>query len=367
MSRDDESDGSSDGEAIGRAPSCAPPSEGAKGTHEQWLREAATSLSELADSAGKDDLVQSCLTATEKMLTQRAEGIDHDIAKVATAAAEGVQSAMAGLSFVQLQTDVTTAKLEQVNAAIKSIEEKAQERHQSQMAELGKTLEKFGESFKTHLSVEQLRHAQHVESTMKKFTAQAEMQQASLRTYVTEQIADVQGEMKHTIQKDVPNFVGAMITETVKGGPGGMRPPDGGGRKAEFADTLHPGNSSSRPSCKHSLVGYVVLDATRGETETDNQPQLTIPMPILSHVVSTVVAQGTPDLFKTAVLDSIETIPSEEPLTSLPDHYWLGTLLDRIYKVYSWFFKNKGRSRGRVRNKTQTLRSWSQSRYRCLN
>ena len=37
----------------------------------------------------------------------------------------------------------------------------------------------------------------------------------------------------------------------------------------------------------------------------------------MRHVVATVVAHGTPELFKTAVLDSIETIPSEEPLTSL--------------------------------------------------
>ena len=123
--------------------------------------------------------------------------------------------------------------------------------------------------------------------------------------------------MKHTIQKDVPSFVGALSAETVKGGPVGMRPPDGGGRKVEFADTSHPGNSSSLPSDKRALVGYVVFDATRGETETENQPQLAIPMPILSHVVATVVAQGTPELFKEAVLDSIKTIPSDEPLTSL--------------------------------------------------
>ena len=86
----------------------APSGDDAKATHEQWLRVATTSLAEsearrLADQAGRNDLVQSCLTATKDMLTHRANGIDQDIAKVAAAAEEsastlhrGVQSALQG-------------------------------------------------------------------------------------------------------------------------------------------------------------------------------------------------------------------------------------------------------------------------------
>ena len=145
---------------------------------------------------------------------------------------------------------------------------------------------------------------------MLKLETLVETQHAAFRTHMAEQISEVRGEMKNTISKDVPNFVGAMIAETVKGGHG-MRTPDGGGKSVEFPDTARSGTSSfpRSPSGKSALVGYVVFDATRGETETGNQPQLTIPMPVLRHVVATVVAQGTPDTFKTAVLDSIETIP----------------------------------------------------------
>jgi hypothetical protein len=216
----------------GEAAACEPSGDAAKVTYEQWLRDATTSLDEsearrLVDQAGRNDLVQSCLTATEEMLTHRAEGIDQDIAKVAAATEEsvstlhrGVQSAMAGLSFVQLQADATAAKLEQVNAAIRSIEDRAQERHQSQVAELGRTFTEFGESFKTHLSTEQRKHAKHVESSMQKLTTLVETQHEAFRTHMTEQISEVRGEMKNTISKDVPNFVGAMIAETVKGGHG---------------------------------------------------------------------------------------------------------------------------------------------------
>ena len=115
----------------------APSVDDAKVTHEQWLRVATTSLAEseargLTGQVGRNDLVQSCLTATKDMLTHRAEGIDRDIAKVATAAEEsastlqrGVQSALAGLSFVRQQADATAVKLAQVDAAIRSIEDKA--------------------------------------------------------------------------------------------------------------------------------------------------------------------------------------------------------------------------------------------------
>ena len=219
---------------------------------------------------------------------------------------------------MQQQADVTAVKLEEVNAAIRAIEDKAHERHQSQAAELGRSFAEFGASFKTHLSTEQLKQAKHVESSMQKLATLVETQHGAFRTHMAEQISEVRGEMKNTISKDVPNFVGAMIAETVKGGHG-MRTPDGGGKSVEFPDTARSGTSSfpQSPSGKSALVGYVVFDATRGETETGNQSQLTIPMPVLRHVVATVVAQGTPDTFKTAVLDSIETIPSEEPLTSL--------------------------------------------------
>ena len=63
------------------------------------------------------------------------------------------------------QADATAVKLEQVDAAIRSIEDKAQERHQSQVAELSRTFTEFGESFKTHLSTEQLKQAKQCRMT----------------------------------------------------------------------------------------------------------------------------------------------------------------------------------------------------------
>jgi hypothetical protein len=60
----------------------------------------------------------------------------------------------------------------------------------------------------------------------------------------------------------------------------------------------------------------VVLDATRVR-EMEGAPQVTIPIPILSHIVQAVVQPGTPEEFRQAVLDSIAILSSDEPLTSL--------------------------------------------------
>ena len=70
------------------------------------------------------------------------------------------------------------------------------------------------------------------------------------------------------------------------------------------------------PTDDSSLVGYVVLDATRVR-EMEGTPQLTIPIPLLSHIVQTVVQPGTSEDFRQAVLDSVAILSSDEPLTSL--------------------------------------------------
>ena len=55
---------------------------------------------------------------------------------------------MAGLSSVQLQATEATVELKKVNEAIRLIEGRAHERHQTQMSELDKALGKFEESFR---------------------------------------------------------------------------------------------------------------------------------------------------------------------------------------------------------------------------
>jgi hypothetical protein len=182
-------------------------------------------------------------------------------------------------------------------------------------------------------------------------TAHAEEHRSSLHAHVAEQIEGVRGAMQHSMQNEVPSFVGAMLTHTgyreaagsqpQRGGVGSQPPHGGGKEKIDLADTTHTETSGSGPIGDRSLVGYVVLDATRVREMEGDAPQVTIPLPLLSHLVQTVVNYGTSEEFRVQAgstrLDCHSFIRRVTNVTPC------GESSKKALTRFSWFFTNKGR------------------------
>ena len=274
----DDTDGASDeeGDGLNTAESCAQAMGTSASAHENWLKDAEVALKE-PFAAEKDAIAETCMAATTVAIAKLTAKIDYDMTT------RDYQTTQ-GLNSLQFQVAAVTDGLRRIHDAARISESTAAARHKEQVAELKDTLMQFS----ALTSEDHDKHVKHVDATIHQFMRRQEEQQSSLSAQVAEQIDSMHGTMQHSIQNEVPSFIGSLLTHTGSLGASGSRAPHGGGDKSAIgtAVTTHTEDSGAGPMGERDLVAYVVFDATRG-SELEGTPQLTIPVSLLQHVVHT--------------------------------------------------------------------------------